>query len=200
MQAGPDPCPHGAHMLAGTGWGGEPTGVTYKQLSMLFEVVSDPCANLMGVLPEAPVLRWKSQCRSSPRVERPASPGQDVEALAPCLSSPPPSRPLCRAGCSTCYHPLSRRRPVRMPMPRDHRPTKRRRSPRTKPTAPGLYPPPTRTSLSSSLLSLPPGLLALRGDLSPSSVTLLRLSFPICKIRMRISDASLSWCCKDQVS
>lgn len=188
-------------MLAGTGWGGEPTGVTYKLLSMLFEAVSDPCANLVGVTPAAPVLRQNSQRWSSPRVERPASPGQDVEAPAPCLSLPPSSRPHSRAGCSTCYHPPSRRRPVRMPTLRDHRPTRRRKSPRTKPTAPGPYPPPTRASLPSSLLSLPPGLPAPRGDLSPSSVTLLRLSFPICKMgRIRISGASLSWCCKDQVS
>ena len=136
---------------------------------------------------------------SSPLVERPASPGQDVEALAPCLSSPPSSRPPSRAGCSTCYHPPSRRRPVRMPMPQDHHPTRRRKSPKTKPTAPGLYLPPTRASLLSSLLSLPPGLPAPCGGLSPSSVTLLCLSFPICKMG-RISDASLSWCCKDQVS
>ena len=144
-------------MLAGTGWGGEPTGVTYKLLSMLFEAVSDPCANLMGVMPAALVLRQNSQRWSSPRVERPASPRQDVEAPAPCLSSPPSSRPHSRAGCSTCYHPPSRRRPVRMPTLRDHRPTRRRKSPRTKPTAPGPYPPPTRASLPSSLLSLPPG-------------------------------------------
>ena len=81
-------------MLAGTGWGGEPTGVTYKLLSMLFEAVSDPCANLVGVTPAAPVLRQNSQRWSSPRVERPASPGQDVEAPAPCLSHQAPAHPL----------------------------------------------------------------------------------------------------------
>ena len=73
-----------------------------------------------------------------------------------------------RAGCSTCYHPPSGRRPARMPAPRDHPPTRRKKRPKTKPTAPGASPGPASEPDPGSRCPRP-ALSQLPGALVPCS-------------------------------